>query len=181
MSALDPVLLARRLCQVNERRTNPSWSRISWTLSSGDGVPGDERARPQEPLVAGAKQMPSDGEEVPNDAVDGEEPLGLRHGFETPHVCLTTARGLMRDFGPVVGIPRHVMDDGRHDDTMRGAVAAEAIGDDATWHPAMPFQELAKESHSRVAIPAGLEQDADDVTRNVPVLCRPLYDHAARA
>src|SRR5262245_40227386 len=113
MSALDPVLLARRLCQVNERRTNPSWSRISWTLSSGDGVPGDERARPQEPLVAGAKQMPSDGEEVPNDAVDGEEPLGLRHGFEAPHVCLTTARGLMRDFGPVVGIARHVMDDER--------------------------------------------------------------------
>ena len=54
--------------------------------------------------MAGAKQMPSDGEEVANDAVDGEEPLGLRHGFEAPHVCLTTARGLMRDFGPVVGI-----------------------------------------------------------------------------
>jgi len=115
-------------------------------LSSGDGVPGDERPHPQEPLVAGVKQMPSDGEEVANDAMDGEEPLGLRHGFETPHVCLTTARGLMRDFGPVVGIARHVMDDGRHDHTMRGAVAAEAIGDDATWQPAMPFQELAKES-----------------------------------
>jgi hypothetical protein len=42
-------------------------------LSSGEGVPGDERARPQEPLVAGAKQMPSDGEEVPNDAVDRED------------------------------------------------------------------------------------------------------------
>jgi hypothetical protein len=148
-------------------------------LSSGDGVPGDERQRPQEPLVAGAKQMPSDGEEVANDTVDGEEPLGLRHGFEAPHVCLTTARGLMRDFGPVVGIARHVMDDGRHDDTMRGAVAAEAIGDDATWHPAMPFQELAKESRSSVAIPAGLEHDVDDVTvliHRTPQILTPAVD-----
>ena len=56
------------------------------------------------------------------------------------------------------------MDDGRHDDTMRGAVAAEAIGDEATWHPAMPFQQRAKESRSSVAIAAGLEQDVDDVT-----------------
>lgn len=87
-----------RLCQVNERRTQSVVeSNLVDALSSGDGVPGDERPRPQEPLVAGAKQMPSDGEEVANDAVDGEEPLGLRHGFEAPHVCLTTARGLMRE------------------------------------------------------------------------------------
>ena len=93
--------------------------------------------------------------------------------------CLTTARGLMRDFGPVVGIARHVMDDGRHDDTMRGVVAAEAIGDDATWYPAMPFQERAKESRSSVAIPAGLEQDVDDVTvliHRTPQILTPAVD-----
>ena len=56
-------------CRVNERRTQSVVeSNLVEALSSGDGVPGDERPRPQEPLVAGATQMPADGEEVGNDA-----------------------------------------------------------------------------------------------------------------
>ena len=45
--------------------------------------------------MAGAQSMPSDGEEVVDDAVDGQEALSLRHRFEAPHVGFTPARGLM--------------------------------------------------------------------------------------
>ena len=96
-------------------------------------VPRDERPRTYESLVAGAEEMSPDGEEVTDDTVDGEEPLGLRHRFEAPHVCLAAPRGLVRDFGAVVGIARGVVDDGRHHDPVCGPVTAEAIGDEATW------------------------------------------------
>jgi hypothetical protein len=56
------------------------------------------------------------------------------------------------------------VDDGRHDDSVRGAVAAEAIDDEAVRHAAAPLEQLAKEPRGGVAIPAGLEQDVDDLT-----------------
>jgi hypothetical protein len=46
---------------------------------------------------------------------------------------------------------------------MGRAAAAEAIGDEATWYPAMRVQQLAKEPHSGVAVSAELEQDVNDV------------------
>ena len=55
------------------------------------------------------------------------------------------------------------MDDGRHDDAVRGAVAPKAIGDEATRHLAVAPQQFAKEPPSGMAIPARLEQDVDDV------------------
>ena len=55
------------------------------------------------------------------------------------------------------------MDDRRHDDPVRGAVAPEAIGDEAMRDPAAPLEQLAKEPRGGVAIPARLEQDVDDL------------------
>jgi len=52
----------------------------------------------------------------------------------------------MRDFNPIVGVARGVVNHGRHGDTMRGTVAAEAIGDKAAWSMAMCLQQFAKES-----------------------------------
>jgi hypothetical protein len=77
----------------------------------------------------------------------------------------------VRDFGSVVGVACGVVHDGRHDAAMGGPVAAEAIGDDAARHSAAAPQQCAKEPRRGVAIPAGLEQDVDDV----PVLihCTP--------
>ena len=54
------------------------------------------------------------------------------------------------------------MDDGRHNDPVRGVVAPEAIGDQ-TRDTTAPLEQLAKEPRGGVAIPAGLEQDVDDV------------------
>ena len=55
------------------------------------------------------------------------------------------------------------MDNGRHDDSVRGAVAPEAIGDEAVRDTAAPLKQLAKEPRGGVAIPMRLEQDVDDL------------------
>ena len=55
------------------------------------------------------------------------------------------------------------MGDGRHDDPVRGAVAPEAIGDEAVRDTAASLEQPAKEPRGGVLIPAGLEQDVDDV------------------
>ena len=46
---------------------------------------------------------------------------------------------------------------------MRGAVAPEALGDEAAWGAAAPLEQLRKEPRRSVAITAGSEQDVDDV------------------
>ena len=53
--------------------------------------------------MAGAKPMSSNGEEVPNDVVHREEPLGLCQRLEATHVPLALAGRLVGDFGLVVG------------------------------------------------------------------------------
>ena len=108
--------------------------------------------------------MPPDGEEVADSVVDREELLSLRDRFEAPHMCLTAARGLVRDFGAVVGVAGGVVDDGRHDDAVRGTVTAEAISDEATRYPASRVEQFAQEPRCGMAIAAGLQQDVDNVT-----------------
>ncbi len=136
---------------------------ISTPKSSGrcHGVPRNERARAQKSLMAGAKPMSSNGEQVANDVVDREEPLGLCRRFEAPP--LAPPGRLVGDFGPVVGVAGGVVDHGRHDDPVRGAGAPEAIGDEGVRDPAAPLEQLAKEPRGGVAIPAGLEEDVDDL------------------
>ena len=58
-----------RHCQVNDRNDIRSLCGIACRGASHprDGVPGDERPRAEEPLMAGAQHMPSDSEEVVND------------------------------------------------------------------------------------------------------------------
>ncbi len=55
------------------------------------------------------------------------------------------------------------MDDGRHDDPVRRAVAPEAIGDEAVRETTASLEQLAKEPRGGVPIPARLEQDVDDL------------------
>ena len=90
--------------------------------------------------MAGAELMSSNGEQVANGVVDREEPLGLCHRFEVPHVALPPTGRLVRDLGPVVGVARSVVDDGRHDDPVGRAVAPEAIGDQAMRDTTAPLE-----------------------------------------
>jgi len=55
----------------------------------------DERARAQKSLMAGTEQMSSNGEQVANGVMDREEPLGLCHRFESPHMALALAGRLV--------------------------------------------------------------------------------------
>src|SRR6202521_2784694 len=97
----------------------------------GYGAPRGERARTQKSLMARPKPMSPNGEQIAHDVMDCEKPLGLCRRFETPHVTLASARRLVGDFGPVVGVAGRVVGDGRHDHPVRGTVAPEAIGDEA--------------------------------------------------
>ena len=127
------------------------------------GAPRGERARTQKSLMAGPKPMSPNGEQVAHNVVDREEPLGLCRRFETPHVALASARRLVGDYGPVVGVAGRVVDHGRHDHAVRGTVAPEAIGDQAAGDTAAPLEQLAKEPRGGVAIPVRLEQDVNDL------------------
>jgi hypothetical protein len=113
--------------------------------------------------MAGPKPMSPNVEQVAHDVVDREEPLGLCRRFETPHVALASARWLVGDFGPVIGVAGRVVDDGRHDHAARGTVAPEAIGDEAAGVTAAPLEQLAKEPRGSVVLPARLQQDVDDL------------------
>jgi len=113
--------------------------------------------------MAGAKPMSSDGKQVAHDVVDREEPLGVCHRFEAPHVALAAARRLVGDFDSVVGVASGVVDNGRHDDPVGGAVTPEAIRDEAVRDTATPLEQFAKEPRGGVAVAAGLEQDVDDI------------------
>ena len=68
---------------------------MSNTSSRCRGVSRDERARAQKSLMAGAKPMPPNREQVANDIVDRQESLGVCHRFEAPHVALALPRRLV--------------------------------------------------------------------------------------
>jgi len=59
------------------------------------GVPCHERAGAQKSLMAGAKPMSTNREQIAHDVVNREEPLGVCHRLEAPHVALASARRLM--------------------------------------------------------------------------------------
>jgi hypothetical protein len=105
-----------------------------------------------------AQQMSPPCEQVVDDAVDTEKPLGLRARFEAPHLALALAGRLVGDLGAIVRVARCIVADRGHDDPMRGAVAPEAIGHETVRDSAAPLEQLAKESCGGVAIPMGLEQ-----------------------
>ena len=94
--------------------------------------------------MAGAELMSSNGEQVANGVVNREEPLGLCHRLEAPHVALAPTRRLVGNFGPVVSVARGVVDDGRHDDPVRRAVAPEAIGDQAVRDTTAALEQRAQ-------------------------------------
>jgi len=62
-----------------------------------------------------------------------------------------------------VSVARRVVDDRRRDHPVRGAVAPEAIGDEATGQAAAALEKPTKEPRGGVTIPTRLQQDVDDV------------------
>ncbi|HKA60755.1 MAG TPA: hypothetical protein VKD28_19225, partial [Gemmatimonadales bacterium] len=59
------------------------------------GVPHHERAGALKSLMAGAKPMSANNEQVAHDVADREKPLGVCHRLEAPHLPLASARRLV--------------------------------------------------------------------------------------
>ena len=57
------------------------------------------------------QQVPSQSEEILDDAVEGEEPLRLTSRFKSAHLPFSLAGRLMGDFGAIVGISFGAMPD----------------------------------------------------------------------
>ena len=74
-------------------------------------------------------QMPSDPEEIQDDAVGRQESLRLSGGLEPAHLSLSLSRRLMRDFGPIVGVTFRDVNDRRHDRPVCRAIAPQLVGD----------------------------------------------------
>jgi len=62
-------------------------------------------------------------EEILDDSVEGEKPLGLASRFEAAHLPFPLAGRLMRGFGAIVGITFRVMSYVASDRSQRGRVA----------------------------------------------------------
>jgi hypothetical protein len=61
--------------------------------------------------MGGTQLMSSDSDQVPYDIMYGKEALCLCSRSKAPHVALGLPRGLVGDFGPVVGVAGGVMHD----------------------------------------------------------------------
>jgi hypothetical protein len=76
-------------------------------------VPGVERTRTQAAATGRHAADVVRRAQVPYDIMDGKEALCLCSRSKVPHVALALPRGLVGDFGPVVGVTRGVMHDRR--------------------------------------------------------------------
>src|SRR5690349_3325725 len=100
-----------------------------------------------------------------NDSVYFEETLRVSSGFEAPHALLPLARRLMRVLCPIVQVTVLTVTNIRHDDPLCGGIAAQLVGNDHPWMPAVGCsQQLAKEPHRRQTISFGLHQNINHHT-----------------
>ena len=100
-------------------------------------------------MIGRPQQMPSDPEEIQDDAVDGQETLRLNGGLESSHLSLSLAGRLVGDFRPIVCVLAGVVDDGGHDRPVRYGVAPQSVGDHPPGLASLTFQQLTEEAFSR--------------------------------
>ena len=79
-------------------------------------------------MVGRPNQMPSDPEEIQDDAVDRQESLRLSGGLEPSHLSLSLPGRLVRDFSLIVGVASGVVYNCRHHISMRYTVAPKLVG-----------------------------------------------------
>ena len=70
----------------------------------------------------------------------------------------------MRDFGAIVRVSPRVVGDPGHDVPMCDLVAAQLVGHQTHGLLSLPLQEFPKKSPRRTPIPAGLDEEVDQVT-----------------
>src|SRR5712692_1214280 len=107
--------------------------------------------------------MTAHTEQIPNEAVNRQESLCVRSGFEPSHLSLALARRLMRDFGAIVLVSRRAVHDRWHQAAVGGRVTAQLVRDQAPWHLALPFQQFPEEAAGCTPIAPGLQEDVDHI------------------
>lgn len=65
-------------------------------------------------MIGGAHAVPTDAEEIQNDALNREEALCLSRRLETSHLPFPLSSRLMGKIRPVVGVLPRVVDDRWH-------------------------------------------------------------------
>ena len=70
----------------------------------------------------------------------------------------------MRDFGAIVRVSGRVVGDHGHDVPMCDSVAAQLVGHQTHGLLSLPLQEFPKKSPRRTPVPAGLDEEVDQVT-----------------
>ena len=99
-----------------------------------------------------------------DDAVNMQEPLRVDGRGEAAHMTLPLSRGLMRDFGAIVRVPPRVMGVPGHNVPMCDAEAAQLDGHETPGFLSLTLQEFSNESPDRTPVPAGLDEEVDQVT-----------------
>jgi hypothetical protein len=107
--------------------------------------------------------MAAYSEQILDDPVKGEKPLGLIGRLEATHLSFPLACRLMRSLHSIVGVTLgrvgHVAEAGSH----RGRIASQSVGDDAQRLSSLSAQKPAKEPFCSESITPRLHQDVDYV------------------
>jgi hypothetical protein len=119
---------------------------------------------PQHSVVDWPQQVASDTEEILGDPMHRQEPLRLSHGFELSHASFPLSGRLMGDFRSIVRVSVGVMDDGRHDRSLRCSIAPQLVGNQPPGLASLAFQQHTEETFSRTPIATQLEEDVDHIT-----------------
>ena len=115
-------------------------------------------------MVSRSQDVSTDSKQILHDTVNRREPLELSGRRETPHLALTLSGRLMGDLRAVVRVLIGAVRHRRHHRATGSRVAAQLVGDQASRHLPLVFQQLAKEAHRGVPIPSRLHEDVEDVT-----------------
>ena len=103
-------------------------------------------------MMSGIQMEPTDSEQVLNQTMNGEKPLGRRYGLEPSHLGFWLRCGLMRDFNPVMIVgglfdgPRKEKDVPRSPPRM----AWKLVGDRLPGYLCLMFQPFGESSAERL-------------------------------
>ena len=105
--------------------TVPEWVSVDHrSAGTRHLIPDRERTHCEQPVVNRSEQMATDTKEILHGSVHREKSLRVGGGFESAHLSFALPRGLMRDFGAIVGVLFRAVDHRRHHGPERHRVAA---------------------------------------------------------
>jgi len=105
----------------------------------------------------------ADAEQVLDDTVKGEKPLGLAGRFESTHLPLPLPGRLMRNFSAIVGVAVHAMCDVAEGGPHGSRVAPEPVSNEAKRLLSLAMQQPAEEFLGSPLVTSRLNQDVDHV------------------